>query len=257
MINTNKEIDVYVIGFPKSGNTWLTRLLSDALNSNIYTPPNDPVTGAENSQEKNGRYIIYKKHTEGIKRQFLNAKKIYILRDPRAVFVSAFFHNYRHINNKLIKNSFFHRSLFNLEINNLNMAWDNTISAYKNWLKVRLSGNFEKFDRVGNWSEHVDYFTNFEDVHVVVYEELLKNTQKELEIMQHKFSFDYAGNIEDLVDKNSFKKKKEEYLEKGDIRNANFLRAGTKDSWKELLNENQEKKIIERHSKVMKKFNLI
>lgn len=257
MTNTNKKMAVHVIGFPKSGNTWLTRLLSDALNSNIYTPPNDPVTGAENSKEKNGKYIIHKKHVEGEKKQFLSAKKIYIIRDPRAVFVSAFFHNYRHLSNKLVINSFFYRSLFNFEINNLNTAWDNTISAYKNLLKVRLSGNFEKLDRVGSWSEHVDYYTNHKDIHVVLYEELLKNTQKELELIQDKFSFDYTENLEDIVDRNSFKKKKEEYLQKGDARNANFLRAGKKDSWKELLSENLEKKIIKKHSKVMKKFNLL
>ena len=95
--------EIIITGFPKSGNTWLTRLLSDALDY--------PVTGIDNAvplsadqQERHGKGLIRQLHLVPRRngearfvasRYYLNPnnhdgeKVIHIIRDPRDVTVSV------------------------------------------------------------------------------------------------------------------------------------------------------------------------
>ena len=45
-----EQEDIYVIGFPKSGNTWLARLLAEVTDSNLV--PSNPVDAADYSLER-------------------------------------------------------------------------------------------------------------------------------------------------------------------------------------------------------------
>lgn len=79
--------EIYVIGFPKSGNTWLTRLLGDALKASVeagggHKSLSDWTYGSS-------EYIIRQRHT--IERPE-TGKFVIIVRDPRDVIVSAAFY---------------------------------------------------------------------------------------------------------------------------------------------------------------------
>lgn len=95
--------EIIVTGFPKSGNTWLTRLLSDALDYPVCGI-DDAVPLAADQQERNGNGVIRQLHLVPRRngearfvasRYYLNPnnhngeKVIHILRDPRDVAVSV------------------------------------------------------------------------------------------------------------------------------------------------------------------------
>ncbi len=82
-----KKEDVFVIGFPRSGNTWVARLLGDVLDSPVKARNNNLSIGDEGFQRP-GKYTIRQEHTEPD--NFSKEDKIVlVVRDPRDVFVSA------------------------------------------------------------------------------------------------------------------------------------------------------------------------
>ena len=99
--------DIYVIGYPKTGTTWLCRLLGDYLNSpagNIYKPSSPGGIAAEGADRPGKYYIghghpvpIHEGHDEPVSKTFvrinvdaLTTEKIVLMgRDPRDVAVSA------------------------------------------------------------------------------------------------------------------------------------------------------------------------
>ncbi|WP_150464420.1 sulfotransferase domain-containing protein [Francisella sp. XLW-1] len=243
--------EIYVIGFPKSGNTWLSRLMADITNSNIYVESdNDFINSSENSSGKTGDFIIHKIHVANDLCKVLESKKIYILRDPRAVFVSAFFHNFRSLQERNINKSFLMRLLFNFEIANVNKAWNKTVLARINDFKNR-SGAM----KVGNWSNHVEFWSNQKDICIVRYEDLLENTQVVMERILQELGINYSKNkLESVIERQSFKIKKEEFMQKNDRQNASFLRSGEKEDWKKYLSQKQIKTIEKVHYKMMDAF---
>jgi len=46
---------IFVVGFPKSGNTWLARLLAEITQSNIEA--NNPIDIADNLLSRKGSYL--------------------------------------------------------------------------------------------------------------------------------------------------------------------------------------------------------
>lgn len=94
------DANVYIVGYPKSGNTWLVRLLAKCLDMSVEEKPMGEgveiasAVNAEIRRDFGGR--IFKMHW--LPEQFLDqidsAPKyiVYIYRDPRDVFISAFFY---------------------------------------------------------------------------------------------------------------------------------------------------------------------
>jgi hypothetical protein len=102
---------IYVAGYPKSGTTWLTRLLGDALDSptGASVPEEDAAEPASGGHDRPGPYIVRKGHYRLVScggggpvvpgpHQLCFACLIdplfFIIRDPRDIAVSAaHFHN--------------------------------------------------------------------------------------------------------------------------------------------------------------------
>lgn len=101
---------VYVAGYPKSGTTWLTRLLGDALNcpTGGFTAEEDCKEIATEGQERCGKMVVRKGHfvlsnetnCMSVPRAHVLAwrcltasdKVVHILRDPRDIVVSGAHH---------------------------------------------------------------------------------------------------------------------------------------------------------------------
>ena len=79
-------LDIYVTGHPRSGNTWLGRLLSDILKAEYIT--DTTLTSREASYwgegKPTGEYLIYKTHS----REKLPGPTVFVYRDPRDVICS-------------------------------------------------------------------------------------------------------------------------------------------------------------------------
>lgn len=104
----NKQT-IYVAGYPKSGTTYLTRLLGDVLNSPTggCMPELDHTEIATGGQDRPGDYIIRKGHYTLIKddspnivpyphklnwQRLTNEKIVIIIRDPRDICISGAYH---------------------------------------------------------------------------------------------------------------------------------------------------------------------
>ncbi|MDY0365398.1 MAG: sulfotransferase domain-containing protein [Arcobacteraceae bacterium] len=250
--------DLYVIGFPKSGNTWLARLLSDITNSNIDVKmENDLINSSENSEEKTGKYLIHKIHIANDLERVLKSKKVYIVRDVRASMVSGFFHGHRLFQDKNVNDNILLNILFHYEILKLNKKWQGSFLARIQHIPFLIIEKLFKINRqtVGNWSEHVEFWTKQQDIVVVRYEDLLENTFIELKRILDELDIVYKSEeLNQVVEKQSFSTKKKEFLKKGDTKNAEFLRSGTKESWRELLTPKLQKKIEYTHKDMMDKF---
>jgi len=98
---TIKEEKIYIVGFPKAGNTWLVRMIAKILS---YQVEREPMGGGgvdlaylvnyESDSTSNGR--VLKVHF--MPGDFLSKidaipqKIVYISRDPKDVFISSFFY---------------------------------------------------------------------------------------------------------------------------------------------------------------------
>ncbi|MHC4748326.1 MAG: sulfotransferase domain-containing protein [Planctomycetota bacterium] len=101
-VATKKE--VFTAGFPRSGNTWLDRLLSDMLKAPLQTLPNE-VIEYFGPDPHDGDYVVrkthwYAKEYSGVGYHGQPSKLIWIIRDPRDMIVSMMF--YRNVQPDLI-----------------------------------------------------------------------------------------------------------------------------------------------------------
>jgi hypothetical protein len=85
-----EKIPIYVVGFPKSGNSWLSRLLGDALDSPVEAMKGK-IALADEGFDRRGPFVIHQDHLVGLPEED-NARIVYILRDPRDVIVSNYFY---------------------------------------------------------------------------------------------------------------------------------------------------------------------
>ncbi|WP_152184258.1 sulfotransferase domain-containing protein [Sulfurimonas indica] len=242
--------DIYVVGYPKSGNTWLARLLSEVTNSPIQA--NDIINTADNDK-RNGNFKIHKIHDSKNFESIVKSNKVvYIVRDVRDVLISGFFFNYPMFTEEQVKNNFFIRKYFNYEIKRLNKQWQGNIlvQLIRN-TEIKINNFIGKQDSkalIGSWSEHIERWTNNPNCIMIKYEDMLNDTFKELEKVINFLNLDINPNIlEQTVKNQSFEKKKQEFIKKGDTVNAKFMRSGKSEKWCSLLNSSLENKIIQRH----------
>jgi len=224
--------DVFIVSFPKSGNTWVRFLLSDLLEPHSVKNLADVGKIVPDiyhditliNKMLPPRYI--KSHDPNFE---MFPRTLYIVRDVRDVMVS--YYNY------CCGNDWF----------------NGTISAFiRNYLK-----NGSKF---GFWHEHVKKALEFSSSYpnrclMIKYEDLLcditesaraicsftglrKNT-KEIEHAVKVSDFSTLSSIEDSSDCKSF------------MKTGKFFRRGSSGQWQEWLNEDDLRLIYEKHEPIL------
>lgn len=105
----NSRQTIFVSAYPKSGSTWLTRLLGDVLNSPTggCMPEEDSKEVATEGQDRPGPYIVRKGHFVLIDddtgpvvprphrlawKRLTNEKIVFLVRDPRDICISGAYH---------------------------------------------------------------------------------------------------------------------------------------------------------------------
>jgi hypothetical protein len=91
--------EIFTTGYPKSGSTWLDRLLCELLQAPLQNLPTEPMT---HYTKDAGKYVVRKLHmpwdakmpsyhcyTDETRERIKKGKLIFIYRDPRAVVCSA------------------------------------------------------------------------------------------------------------------------------------------------------------------------
>ncbi len=248
---------IYVVGFPKSGNTWLTRLLADILQvpvrgeTEIATEINQHLSLSENS-----RHEIWKIH-------FLPAyfyekidpsprRIVYIYRDFRDVLVSSFFY-------------FVHRGddedaeIMDLStLLRLLIQSPKTLNRYYQ-LRKRMLGFVKDFCEngrkkdFGTWQDHIQAWQHVNAKHAdmifasISYEDLLKNSSNALLSLLDELGLPKPDNetLVKSIERQSFDNLKTHLknlpddvdIPHGKDFNVKFLRKGVAGDWKRFLSK--------------------
>lgn len=214
--------DVIIVGFPKSGNTWLARLLGDILDS--------PVIGwgsahpiAEEGLNRMGGYVVRQLHLKPVRGnsdQFiqsaweanLNAwfgeRVIFVCRDPRDVVVSVKYY-------------------WGME------SIESAIEAMGNGTHPLVG--------VGRWVDFIEAWRNVFSFPMswIKYENLHARTEDELASLLKSIGLpEYVKNVHQAVQRQSFDNKRKQISEDGDTRpygksiQLTNLRKGIVGDWK-------------------------
>jgi len=256
----NKE-NIYVVGFPKSGNTWLARLIAEVTNSTIdVKDESDVINNVDNKEQRKGKYKIHKLHDSTNSEKILESNKVvYIVRDVRDVLISGFFFNNPQFNEEQVKNNWFIKKYFNYEIKKLNNIWQGNlftnILVSINILISKIKGADYPYGYVGSWSEHINIWSNHSNTIAVKYEDMLIDTHKELQRIAEFLNLDIDDDtLRKAIANQSFKNKKKKFLEEGDDINAKFMRSGKSGKWKDFLDDEVIRLIESKHKSMMNKY---
>lgn len=263
---------IYVVGFPKSGNTWLTKVLADVLQAPVC-PTDIRGRGLEIASEVNRHlypqvrplFELFKVHflPDVVLREVAKLPKrmVYIYRDFRDVTISAFF--YRH--------SF---AETDVRITNCVALLPRPRASVRHWRgRRKLLEYVEKLTvdgwgpDVGTWCQHIE---EWRDVSVrrtdmrsvsISYEELSLDTSSTLLRVVDELGLPRPsdGDMQNAVGRHSFRAEKE-YFRKlqdgGDIPlgrdfNLRFLRKGVVGDWKSFLSPRMCQIIQQHHGEML------
>jgi hypothetical protein len=239
--------DIIVVGYPKSGDTWVTRLVADLIAC--------PVVGFWDSNFRRGLaegadrvsdFRCFKAHHQ--LHELVNTKNytggqriIYVIRDPRDVALSGahYFYMERYA---FLKNFFdVHRRwkrLYRASVNRLTTPMGYRIARM---IQAVLHGDSDVHRwTCASWTAHHRPYVESGCL-VVKYEDLLDAPEREcrkmLEYLRQSRS---SSQIKESIDRQSFTKRKASFLADGEVQLANFMRTGKKEQWKQELSKEQQ-----------------
>lgn len=214
-LRTLHSDDIFVVSFPKSGNTWVRFLLANMIKGNgevTFLTINDYVPGIYNfkgkiNKKKSGRFI--KTHD-----YFFDCypKSIYIYRDYRDVVISYYHYLKGH-------------------------------NQFRGSLSEFIRSDQLKTD-FGTWEEHVSAAINFRNefpqrILFVGFDELKHAPEKTVKRMAEFCRLSLKQSPEEIVQQCTFENLKETEETHGRVfnnSNVNFFRSGQSEQWKTELN---------------------
>ena len=233
--------NIIVVGYPKSGCTWATRLVAELVGC--------PVAGFWQSDKKEiaiegedrvSDFRCYKSHHQlielGVPPNDSGARLIYVLRDPRDIAISAA--NYFQFNRfpklaalfrsvrrgeKLYRHTLYPllvRQDYRLE--RVTEALLHGSAEVHNWVRVSWSEHWRPYHEAG--------------VPIIRYEDLLATPEEQsVRILRHLGIERPAVAIAAAVENQSFERKREALRQSGETGRAKFLRVGKSGQWREKL----------------------
>lgn len=225
---------IYVSAYPKSGSTYLTRLLGDILNSPTggSTPSQDGNEIATEGQDRPGPYIIRKGHFTFTDSDVLvpsphrmdckhltNEKIVFLVRDPRDICISGAYH------------------------------WRISPAQF---LDRMIAGGVAK---CGRWDEYVDGWFDLEylQMDIAKYERLLSNPFLELDTMFRVLNLEILtrGELYESIQRQSFEVRSKGLDEKEMRRNN--MRKGVVGDWRGKFTQQMEDKIWSEFGETMER----
>jgi Sulfotransferase domain len=232
---------VLVVGYPKSGCTWVTRLVAELIGC--------PVAGFWQSEKKEiaiegedriSDYRCYKSHHQLAELGNLPNEPdtwlIYVLRDPRDIAlsaahhfqfdrfpkISAFFGRFRR-GDKLYRHTFYPLLVRqNYRLKEMTTALLRGSGRVHNWVRVSWREHWQPYQEAG--------------IPIVRYEDLLDKPGEECDrILRHLGLDRRPDEVARAVENQSFARKKQTLLEQSETGRAKFLRVGKSGQWREQL----------------------
>lgn len=236
---------IIICGYPKSGNTWLTRLTAEILRCPVigfWCQPSNHDEESIEGLDRESEFECFKSHHnfEQMARTLVRCgngteKIIYIYRDPRSVLASAshyfrFNPRYPHLHKFLgffpkgVKLYFKFMQSYSYKLDIMTKALVDGTSQGA-WLKTP-------------WKDHIAGYKGKDGILMLSYEALKADTLSAARQISGFLSIQRSDEeLEEAIRKQSFARKKELFLSEGKNDKANFLRKGKSDSWREEIPE--------------------
>lgn len=207
---------VLVSEFPKSGGSWFCQLLADAIE--LPFPRN--ISPKLEASIMHGHHLYNNRF----------GKTIGVLRDGRDVMISAYYHFLFENDRNPVHSIQHHRSKLNFT------DYDDIEKNLPAFIEYMFTG-FAEGRFHFNWSEFVNTYCNNENVHIVKYENLLKQAPFELEKVIQFLDLKTKERkvLEEIVEKYSFKNQSKR--KPGEENKKSFLRKGIAGDWKNYFTE--------------------
>ncbi|MEM6263236.1 MAG: sulfotransferase domain-containing protein [Bacteroidota bacterium] len=227
--------DVFIASYPKSGNTWTRFVLAHLLTRNTKDLNFQNYDQYVPELGVHDEFIINRPPPRLMKthvhpQDYMN-KAVYVIRDPRDVYVSYYYYlRKRYYSEELTFEEFF----LNSEI------------------------------PFGRWKEHVEAWDKHQNKIVIRYEDLLANPEGEFQRLID-FVPEFELRIEDLpeaLNQSSFDRLKQKekafgraFRSKEDEKRANrFMRKGVKGDWKSMFTPFMLDQLYEKSEAMMSKY---
>lgn len=236
---------ILICGYPKSGNTWVVRLVAELVNcpvAGFWCEPLHAEGGVE-GKSRDSSYSCFKAHhSHGQLLQTLEhygngtEKIIYVVRDPRDVVLSAaaFFQapdRFQYLTQMfslLPKGRGLVRKICNTR--------DYTIDYM---VKSLLRGSDRNIWLETPWRSHVEGYMAA-DIVIVRYEDLLKDTYLQAcRLLDHLSISRTEEQIRAAIEAQSFESKRKKFKESGRVDKLKFLRKGKSGQFETDLNKRQ------------------
>jgi len=234
-----------IVGYPKSGSTWVTRLVAELVVC--------PVVGFWNSDHneiaregphRNSDFQCFKSHHQFHEIHNNNAlyeeKIIYVMRDPRDIVISG-------------------ANYFPIEpwpfVAKLVMKFPKIWAIYRKMVRMFSPEGYrikQMVHAVLYGSEHINHWVRFpwkvhykpylkHDCFFVKYEDLLAAPEYECKrILGYLGLHRQDDQIREAIERQSFNERKEEFLKNNENEKAKFMRVGESGQWKKKLSKEQK-----------------
>lgn len=235
--------NIVIVGYPKSGTTWATRLVAqlvDCPSAGHWLASHTEL--ATEGLDRTSAHRCWKSHRAlpdlGVDRA-AGDRVIYVVRDPRDIVISGadyfYFDRWPRLApwlDRVPKARGAYNILLYERVTTRKARLDLMVDA------VSHGNHVHEYTRL-SWSGHLRPYLE-SDALMVRYEDLLDHPVEEsVRILDHLGMAREPAQIEDAVRKQSFEVRKQNFLEAGDEENAEFLRAGTSGRWQGALSEEQ------------------
>jgi hypothetical protein len=243
--------NIIVVGYPKSGCTWATRLVAELVGCPVagFWGSNKKEIAVE-GENRTSDFRCFKAHHQLAELSpFPNDSKfslVYILRDPRDIVISAANHfqfnrfprlaaAFRLLpqGEKLYRHTLYPALVRqNYRLDRMTEAVLHGSALVHNWVRISWRDHWQPYEGAG--------------VPIVRYEDLLAHPEREsLRILDHLGLVRTPEEIAAAVQNQSFARKKQTLLHQGETGRAKFLRVGKGGQWREQLSLHLQRRFTE------------
>jgi hypothetical protein len=246
-----KKRRILIAGYPKSGNTWLTRLTAELLGAPVQGFWKEPLNReiAVEGQNRVSDFEVFKgHHTYGaMRRDFDLADVVYIVRDVRDVALSgAHYFSFR-------PPSWFGKVTMGTQRLTA-AARRESLEAIRTcrMILTLADGDGQVSPWCAQpWDEHIYAYVDA-GACVIKYEDLLATPERECRRLLAHFGVERsAAQVQHAIAAQTFQVAKRRFLAQGDEKRANFLREGRAGAWSTRLSPAQQQFCRERFGKLL------
>jgi hypothetical protein len=241
---TSKK-NIVICGYPKSGTTWLSRLVAELVDCPLVGALGFAPGAAREGHRRVSQFDCYTSHhtfdslTSGRLGDFF--RLIYIVRDPRDVAISAAHHFRVHLLAEKPGNS---RAVAALKIR-VNRAVPYFVKRRRLIRAVLYGDSALSYWLATPWLRHYLPFKQ-SDTLILKYEELLDDpTARCVEILSYLGVERSAERIEAAIHEQSFRKQKAWFKSQGLTAEYAFLRRGSCGYWRDELSRGEKQLFVD------------